>query len=71
MSLSLFPLSNVVSDTTPPAQPTDSAELGRSSECEPDIIAETSVAPGVLEQQQHEDVDAGTRSLGETLRDDL
>jgi hypothetical protein len=60
----------VVSDTTPPAQPTDSAELGHSSRCEPDVIAETSVALGVLEQQQHEDVDAGTRSLSETLRND-
>ena len=63
----------MVSDTTPPARPTDDVELGHSSGREPDIIAETSVAPGVLEQQQHEDVDAGTRSLqvDETPHDDL
>ena len=61
----------MVSDTTPPAWPTDDVELGHSSGREPDIIVETSVAPGVLEQQQHEDVDAGTQSLDETLRDDL
>jgi len=59
----------MVSDTTPPAQPTDGTEHGRSSGHEPDVIAETSVAPGVLEQQQHEDVDARTWSLGETPHD--
>ena len=60
----------MVSDTTPPAQPTHSIDLGRSSGREPDVIAETSVALGILEQQQREDVDAGTRSLDETPRED-
>jgi hypothetical protein len=61
----------MVSDTTPPAQPTHSIDLSRSSGREPDVIAEMSVALGILEQQQHEDVDARTRSLDETLHEDL
>jgi hypothetical protein len=60
----------MVSDTIPPTQPTDNIECGRSSGREPDIIAETSVALGILEQQQREDVDAGTWSLDETPHED-
>ena len=58
-----------MSDTIPPTQPTYGIELGHSSGREPDIITEASITPGVLEQQQHEDVDARTWSLNETLCD--
>ena len=60
----------MVSDTIPPTPPTDDIECGRSSGREPDIIAETPVAPGIIEEQQHEVVEAGTRVLNETPRDD-
>ena len=59
----------MVSDTIPPTQPTDDVECGCSSGCEPEIIAETSVAPGIIEEQQHEVVEAGTQSLIKTLHD--
>ena len=60
----------MLADTIPPAQPTDSIELGHSFGWEPNIIAETSITTGVLEQQQHEEAEAGTQSLIETPYDD-
>jgi hypothetical protein len=60
----------MVLDTIPPTQPTDGIKLSHSSRHEPDIVIEMSNAPGVLEQQQHKEVEARIQSLIETLHND-